>query len=839
MACDDSGKYITEPTLDKVQFGVTAEVPDSRTALTQGEDGIYRAIWKSGDNIRIAQIADSSAVEYSDHILTEDAEKVEIIASFSQSSASQFTYVLASPSVVVNEDFSTLSLTLPAEQTPSALDTFDGNADILISDALNLEAQPTGQSIDFDVNRLSAVGKMTITNLALTDGDKVTSVTFTASQPLAGTIKNIYTSNLVAGKLQTTDFTFTDSSNSVKVNLPQAQSGSFTYFMCCLPTTLSTGEQYTVTVRTEQGRYTKSATIPTPLEFIEGQITSCTINMSGIALDTTPEDETTTYNIGDLVTINGTKGVVFQTTPNIKIVSAEEASLQWGSMGVLGVQTGAISTTDGAYNMSIIKAISDYENNYPAFKWCADLGEDWYLPSYDELFVMYNDLSVVNKTLTDNGFSALASQESVYWSSSEYVDSSNNYAHNVNLSTGAMNIAAKNTTARVRAVLAIGDNPATSQILYTSTDGNVVTPNKTDVFGANIVSNTYENGQGVITFDGKVTQIGSSAFRNCTNLASITIPDSVTNIGSSAFRDCTSLASITIPDSVTTIGNYAFSGCSRLTSVTIPDGVLEIKSSAFYNCSSITSVAIGNSVTTIGNYAFSGCSNLTSVTIGNRVTEIGLSAFSGCSRLKDVYYTGDISAWCKTSFERYDANPLYYGAKLYIDNKEVTEVTIPSDVAEIKDYAFSKCSSLTSVTIPDSVTTIGNYAFSGCSGLTAVTIGNSVTSIGTSAFSGCSGLTSVTIGNGVTSIGESAFKGCTSLASVTIPDGVLEIKSYAFENCSSLVSVYCKPTTPPILGTMAFNNNAADRKIYVPTASVDTYKTVSDWSDYVDAIVGY
>ena len=461
-ACDNGDEQIIDPEapLPKVSFNISAEVPDSRTALTQGEDGIYRAIWKSGDKIRIAQIADSSAVEYSDHILTEDAEKVEIIASFSQSSASQFTYVLASPSVVVNEDFSTLSLTLPAEQTPSALETFDGNADILISDALNLETQPTGQSIDFDVNRLSAVGKMTITNLALTDGDKVTSVTFTASQPLAGTIKNIYTSNLVAGKLQTTDFTFTDSSNSVKVNLPQAQSGSFTYFMCCLPTTLSTGEQYSVTVRTEQGRYTKSATIPTPLEFIEGQITSCTINMSGIALDTTPEDETTTYNIGDLVTINGTKGVVFQTTPNIKIVSAEEASLQWGSASVLGVQTGAISTTDGAYNMSIIKAISDYENNYPAFKWCADLGEDWYLPSYEELFGMYNDLSVVNKTLTDNGFSALASQESVYWSSSEYVDSSNNYAHNVNLSTGAMNIDYKNTTKRVRAVLAIGDNPA-------------------------------------------------------------------------------------------------------------------------------------------------------------------------------------------------------------------------------------------------------------------------------------------------------------------------------------------------------------------------------------------
>ena len=49
--------------------------------------------------------------------------------------------------------------------------------------------------------------------------------------------------------------------------------------------------------------------------------------------------------------------------------------------------------------------------------------------------------------------------------------------------------------------------------------------------------------------------------------------------------------------------------------------------------------------------------------------------------------------------------------------------------------------------------------------------------------------------------------------------------------------MYCKSTTPPTLGTGAFDTNAPSRKIYVPSESVDAYKT--NWSAYADAIVGY
>ncbi|MCQ2748370.1 MAG: leucine-rich repeat domain-containing protein [Mycoplasmoidaceae bacterium] len=49
------------------------------------------------------------------------------------------------------------------------------------------------------------------------------------------------------------------------------------------------------------------------------------------------------------------------------------------------------------------------------------------------------------------------------------------------------------------------------------------------------------------TFNGKpVAGIGENAFRDCTSLASVTIPSSVTTIGDGAFLCCVNLLSIDI-----------------------------------------------------------------------------------------------------------------------------------------------------------------------------------------------------------------------------------------------------------------------------------------------------
>ena len=221
-----------------------------------------------------------------------------------------------------------------------------------------------------------------------------------------------------------------------------------------------------------------------------------------------------------------------------------------------------------------------------------------------------------------------------------------------------------------------------NEIWYTSTNGNIVEPHNPHAFGgANIVSNSYVSGKGVIIFDSDVMTIGNSAFQSNSSLKTISIPNSVTSIGESAFYECRSLISIAIPESVKHIGNEAFADCGFF-SIIIPESVISI-----------------------GDRVFCGCSNLFSISIPNSVTNIGYGVFDSCFNLNYV--------------------------------------TIPNSISTINDYFFNMCYSLTSFNILTTVTQIRMGAFSGCNSLTSITIPESIKSIGYNAFSGCYGLTSV------------------------------------------------------------------------------------------------
>ncbi|MDE6300738.1 MAG: leucine-rich repeat protein [Muribaculaceae bacterium] len=330
-----------------------------------------------------------------------------------------------------------------------------------------------------------------------------------------------------------------------------------------------------------------------------------------------------------------------------------------------------------------------------------------------------------------------------------------------------------------------------------------------------------------------VTSMGAYAFYECSGFTgSLTIPNNFTSIVNGAFAGCSGFTgSLIIPENITSIGDWAFSSCSGFTgSLTIPDNITSIGEGAFSRCSGLTgSLTIPDNVTSISDYAFNKCSGFTgSLIIPENVISIGLDAFRDCSG-----FTGSLII---------PNNVTSIGEGAFRDCSGFTgSLTIPENVTSIGKGAFYNCSGFSgSLTIPYNITSISDYAFYYCSGFTgSLIIPENVTSIGQQAFFECSGFTgSLTIPENVTSIDRRAFSQCFNITQLQILSQNLEINSGAFDYMRALESITCSSTTPPtcILDDYynVFPSSSYSKPLYVPEASVEAYKTSTEWEKFTN-----
>lgn len=259
--------------------------------------------------------------------------------------------------------------------------------------------------------------------------------------------------------------------------------------------------------------------------------------------------------------------------------------------------------------------------------------------------------------------------------------------------------------------------------------------------GTNVNYTLYDDGKLVISGTGHMRN-DRVVMNNYSHLVkSVVIERGITNIGSGAFYNYSNLTSVEIPYGVKVIGYNSFNGCFSLKSITIPNSVTYIDGWAFYNCSNLTSVKIGNSVTDIYEAAFADCTSLKSVEIPESVTSIDISTFSGCDSLTAINIDENNSVYSSIDgvvFNK-DKTCLY----LYPKGKVDATYIIPDNVTSIGEFSLYGCDNLINVKIPDGVTSIGEYAFEWCTNLTSIEIPDSVTVIDTSPFSYCLDLTDV------------------------------------------------------------------------------------------------
>ena len=324
-------------------------------------------------------------------------------------------------------------------------------------------------------------------------------------------------------------------------------------------------------------------------------------------------------------------------------------------------------------------------------------------------------------------------------------------------------------------------------------------------------------------------EISGSAFRDRTTLVYFVFPEVVTKICDDAFRGTLLSGALIIPNDVTEIGSSAFAG-TNITSLQLPHNIKVLGGSAFRECSSLTgTLSLPESLESIGSDCFWGCSMLSgNLSLPSKLKEISSGCFRGCSG-----FTGDLII--PESVEKIDSYAFDICKGLS------GRLVLPKSLKELGGQAFEQCKFQGELVIPKYIQIIPYSCFSGCQFSSLIfEEGSELIKIENAAFQGNSRLCEpVVFPDGLITLSSGwnydlgAFQGCSTLPEVVLPKSLTVIGQKAFVNCYGLSKITCNATTPPIVGTGAFDGVAKDNfTLEVPESAVAKYQTASGWSDF-------
>lgn len=226
---------------------------------------------------------------------------------------------------------------------------------------------------------------------------------------------------------------------------------------------------------------------------------------------------------------------------------------------------------------------------------------------------------------------------------------------------------------------------------------------------------------------------------------------------------------------------------TSLKAVRLPLSMKTIGYAAFTNCRALTSIDTEN-VEIIGEWAFEQCRGLVEVKLHDGLKEIRRQAFCSSTLLKSEFFPYE------------DA---------YIDR----------------------------AALPNALQTLGAGVFTDCKNMESINMQRTqVKNILRNTYYGCSGITTFYYPNVVETIGEFAFSGCSALVGSFFPASLTSIETNAFHLCTKMSQVYCLGSTPPTLGTAAFDSSLKSiSTLFVPEAAISAYSS-SSWNPYFKEI---
>ncbi len=529
------------------------------------------------------------------------------------------------------------------------------------------------------------------------------------------------------------------------------------------------------------------------------------------------EDDVYTDANGNKITINNARQVV-----KVEIVAGIDSIAEFAlsdNSALYEVIVNSQLNKIGNYAFENSKSLSSisFAQNATAI---IEIGESIFA-GCNNLSVIFSDLSVINKQLESEEWSAIAQNHDIMAINSTILEYYSMYDRtNIVISIPSF-------------VTAISDN---------------VFLNRSNLIG--------------VLLPESLLSIGENTFKGC-NLNSISIPSSVVSMGLGAFSGNENLTQISLPfvgaglNSVTnTSFAHIFAGSvpSSLVEVIICDNKTNtntsIAESAFED-STIDSITISKNVITIDNYAFKNsevkvinfaeglnsinngvfmsCDNLKEVRLPNSLESIGEDAFKDSKRLVSVIFEVNNSILNNIGQNAFNGSGL-------------VEIVLPNRLQNIGSGAFANCGDMIGITIPfvgeslvPTLNTSFDYIFAGSVPINLTTINietssvpNATISIADNAFLGVD-FYNLTLPSNLVSIGESAFKGCENIKSIDIPKSVTTIANNAFSGATSLNKIIFEADCGLLtIGDYAFENNyqTGDSNVFVIPESV-TYMGVN------------
>ena len=300
--------------------------------------------------------------------------------------------------------------------------------------------------------------------------------------------------------------------------------------------------------------------------------------------------------------------------------------------------------------------------------------------------------------------------------------------------------------------------------------------------------------------------IGENAFANAADLESVTLGAGA-KIEKMAFYNCSSLKSIDL-SKATEIGDYAFSGDVYYVCLDDNMAYAAVSKDGTYiythHAPMITSADL-SSATKVGEYAFAYCRQMESVVLNSAITTIPKYAFAGCMSLKvinlDKVETIDEYAFMEAGVVNANlTSATKVGKYAFVNNKNLTGLTLNPNGTDLEEGAFTYCESLASVGNLAASANIGDYAFA-YTNITSVDLSGAV-NLGTHAFLK-ENITpfKVILGDKLETIGDNPFAMCkvepfSKTNKETFGKSEYESKEYTFELSPNVQiidgSLYCK-----------------------------------------------